>query len=135
MALEERLPAKLTRAMALIGALGATAAAISGHPAVARGIAIGVGLAIVYLIALWRFVRAYLARAQGQRVDLGARLILMGGLPGRLLMAGLVLYWVARQQPWINFWAAIGGFLSYRVLLAVHPLTRGDTGRPQPDTP
>ncbi len=119
---EERLPATLVVAMAVLGVLAAIAAVVSGHLAVARGITVGAGLAVVYLAVLWRYVLAFVARAQGRRVAPGDQVILQTGMPGRLFLAGSVLFWVARKQPWINLWAAIGAFLAYRVLLAAYQI-------------
>lgn len=132
---EEQLPSALIAVMAASGALGAIVAAFLGHLAVARGIAVGAGLAVVYLAVLWRYVRAFVARAGGQLVGPGDRIILHGGLLGRLILAGVVLYWVTQNQPWINLWAAIAAFLSYRVLLAAHQFRVILSGRKEPRPP
>ncbi|MBU6427472.1 MAG: hypothetical protein KGR26_00535 [Cyanobacteria bacterium REEB65] len=132
---EDRLPATLMLAQALLGAAAAITAMLLGHLAVARGIAVGAGLGVVYLAVLWRYVGAFVAQARGQRIGMGGQILLRSGLLGRLLLAGAVLYWVAQHQSGIDLWAAIAAFLSYRVLLSAHQFRVILTGRREPLPP
>lgn len=118
--IEERLATVFMTAMVLLGAAVSSAAWISGYPGVARGAAAGAVLAAAYLGILWRYVKAFVAAAKGERVGLLDRLVLRGGMAGRLLLVGFVLGTIAKQHPQINLWAAIITFLSYRVVMGAY---------------
>ncbi|MBM3266478.1 MAG: hypothetical protein FJZ01_02420 [Candidatus Sericytochromatia bacterium] len=108
--------------MAVLGVATGFAAWLLGFPGVARGAVAGAALAAIYLAVLWRYVRAFVAQARGERPRLLDLVILRGGMGGRLLMAGGVLALIARNHPWINLWAAILTFLSYRVLMGLYEI-------------
>ncbi|MBM3273674.1 MAG: hypothetical protein FJZ00_00870, partial [Candidatus Sericytochromatia bacterium] len=65
--------------MVLLGAVIALSAWILGYPGVARGALAGAALAAVYLAALWRYVKAFVAAAKGDRLTLVDRLALRAG--------------------------------------------------------
>ena len=133
--LEQRLAAALSVAMVLLGAVIALSAWILGYPGVARGALAGAALAAVYLAALWRYVKAFVAAAKGDRLTLVDRLALRAGMPGRLLLAGSALVAVARNHPWIDLWAAILTFLSYRLILGAYEVWVLIKARKEPLSP
>lgn len=120
--IEERLASVLVAATVLLGGVAGSIAWILGYPGVARGAAAGAVLAAAYLGILWRYVTAFVAAAKGERVSLFGRIVLRGGMAGRLLLAGVALGTIARNHPQINFWAAILTFLSYRVVMGVYEI-------------
>ena len=119
---EERLAAVLATAMVLLGAVVGSVAWILGYPGVARGAAAGAVLAAAYLAILWRYVKAFVASAKGERPGMLDRIALRAGMAGRLLLAGLVLGAIAKHHPQTNLWAAILTFLSYRVVLGAYEI-------------
>jgi hypothetical protein len=121
-ALEQRLAAVLSVAMVLLGGVIALSAWVLGKPGIARGALAGAALAAVYLAVLWRYVKAFVAAAKGEQLSVLDRLALRAGMPGRLLIAGSALVAVARNHPWIDLWAAILTFLSYRLVLGAYEI-------------
>ncbi len=108
--------------MAVLGVVVGSAAWFLGFPGVARGAAAGAALGVAYLTILWRYVRAFVASARGERPRPLDLIFLRGGMAGRLLLAGAVLAAIAQRHPWINLWAAILTFLSYRLLMGAYEI-------------
>ena len=133
--LEQRLAATLSVAMVLLGGIAAIIAWGLGYPGVARGSVAGAALAAAYLGILWRYVTAFVAAAKGDRLTLVDRFALRAGMPGRLLLAGAVLAAIAQRHPWIDLWAAIIAFLSYRMALGAYEIWALVKARKEPLAP
>ncbi len=109
-------------ATVLLGAVASGIAWFLGYPGIAWGTAAGAALAAAYLGILWRYVKAFVASAKGERISLLDRFFLRGGMAGRLLLVGLVLGTIAKHHPRINLWAAILSFLSYRLVMGAYEI-------------
>lgn len=113
----EEFPRRLVGATFLTVLLtGGLAWWLAGTP-VAYGLWWGGFAGVVYVALLARWSRAFVVRAQGGRLGLLDRFILLGGRAVRMGWVALALYAGLTTPLPVNRVALIVGFLIYRILL------------------
>jgi len=131
----ERLPKVLTGSVIGLGVPAAGFLYVAGHPDLGRGVVSGIALSTVYLLALRRYVGAFVGRATGRKVGLLDRLILRAGSIGRYGLVGAGFSAVARAHPVVNLWAAILAFFLFRLLLGAYQVLVWFRARREPLPP